>query len=87
MIYVKFGRLLGSLSQHRFISFAHASGVFLGIVGRSYLWSTSSETLAPEMLRYGGSREVIYHMMIEKLKISAFSVYGLFPITSGAIHW
>lgn len=86
-IYTKSGRLLGSLSQHLFINLTHGSGVFFGIWGLNYLFKTSYETFVPDMFLYGGYLEAISHIIIEKLNTSAFSVYGLLPMTSGAIHW
>ena len=65
MISLNPGRLAGSLSQHFFISFVKPSGHLGGIVGLSSRFSTYSDTLAPLMLRYGGSREAISHRIIE----------------------
>ena len=87
MTSLKLGRFEGSLSQQRRISLAKASGHLGGTAGLSSRLSTSSETLVPLMLRYGGSLDAIYQSMMEQLKTSAFSEQGLLPMTSGAIHW
>lgn len=47
MIYLKFGLLDGVASQHSFMSLANCSGVFLGMVGRSWLARTCWETSWP----------------------------------------
>ena len=65
MIYLNPGRLEGSLYQHFFINLVKPYGHLGGIVGLSSRLSTSSDTFAPLMLRYGGSRDAISHKMIE----------------------
>jgi hypothetical protein len=65
MISLKLGRLLGSDSQHLFISFVQASGVLAGTGGLSSRLSTSYDTLVPLMFLYGGSLEAISHRIIE----------------------
>ena len=51
IISLKEGRLLGSLSQHLLINLDQGYGVLLGILGLNYLFSTSSDTLVPLILR------------------------------------
>ena len=51
IIYLNPGLFEGSLSQHFFINLTNPSGHFGGIVGLSSRLSTSSDTLAPLILR------------------------------------